>query len=93
MNRIDTRALGMAVVALGGGRLRASAPIDYAVGLTDVISLGEQADQARPLAFIHARTEAQFEQTAAVNRNAVQVGEAKAEVPPSVYRRITLADV
>ncbi len=93
VNRIDTRALGMAVVALGGGRLRASAPIDYAVGLTDVISLGEQADQARPLAFIHARTEAQFEQTAAVIRNAVQVGEAKAEVPPSVYRRITLADV
>ena len=93
VKRIDTRALGMAVVALGGGRLRASDPIDYAVGLTDVISLGEQTDKERPLAFIHARTEAQFEQTAAVIRNAVQVGDARAEVPPSVYRRITLADV
>ncbi len=93
VNRIDTRALGMAVVALGGGRLRAADPIDYAVGLTDVISLGEQTDKERPLAIIHARTEAQFEQTAAVIRNAVQVGDARAEVPPSVYRRITLADV
>lgn len=93
VNQIDTRALGMAVVALGGGRLRASAPIDYAVGLTDVISLGEQTDKERPLAFIHARTEAQFEQTAAVIRNAVQVSDARAEVPPSVYRRITLEDV
>lgn len=93
VNRIDTRALGMAVVALGGGRLRAADPIDYAVGLTDVISLGEQADKERPLAFIHARNEAQFEQTAAVIRHAVQVGDARAEVPPSVYRRITLADV
>jgi thymidine phosphorylase len=90
---MDTRALGMAVVALGGGRLRATDPIDYAVGLTDVISLGEKVDKERPLAWVHARTEAQYEQTAAVIRNAIRVGDAVATLPPAVYRRITLADV
>jgi len=93
IQQIDTRALGMAVVALGGGRLRAANEIDYAVGLTEVISLGELADSTRPVAWVHARSEAQFEQTAAVIRNAIQVGEASMTLPPSVYRRITLADI
>ena len=34
VTRIDTRAVGMAVVALGGGRTRPQDPIDHAVGLT-----------------------------------------------------------
>ena len=93
IQQIDTRALGMSVVALGGGRLRAADEIDYAVGLTEVISLGELADSTRPVAWVHARSEAQFEQTAAVIRNAIQVGEASMTLPPSVYRRITLADI
>ena len=93
IQQIDTRALGMAVVALGGGRLRAADEIDHAVGLTEVISLGELADSTRPVAWVHARSEAQFEQTAAVIRNAIQVGEASMTLPPSVYRRITLADI
>lgn len=93
IHQIDTRALGMAVVALGGGRLRAADPIDYAVGLTDVMSLGELADHERPLAWVHARTEAQYEQTAAILRQAMQVSDAAVTLPPSVYRRISLADV
>ena len=93
IQQIDTRALGMAVVALGGGRLRAANEIDYAVGLTEVISLGELADSTRPVAWVHARSEAQDEQTAAVIRNAIQVGEVSMTLPPSVYRRITLADI
>ncbi|VTN13828.1 Thymidine phosphorylase [Raoultella terrigena] len=31
---MDTRALGMAVVSMGGGRRQASDPIDYSVGFT-----------------------------------------------------------
>nr|MBA2816297.1 Thymidine phosphorylase [Candidatus Pantoea persica] len=37
---MDTRALGMAVVAMGGGRQRASDAIDYSVGLSETIALG-----------------------------------------------------
>ncbi len=35
-SRIDTRAVGMAVVALGGGRTRPQDSIDHSVGLTDL---------------------------------------------------------
>ena len=40
ISAMDTRALGMAVVSLGGGRRRASDAIDYSVGLTEVARLG-----------------------------------------------------
>lgn len=52
---MDTRALGMTVVSMGGGRRRASDNIDYAVGLSDIIALGEEAGQRKPLAVIHVR--------------------------------------
>lgn len=53
---MDTRALGMAVVAMGGGRRQASDTIDYSVGFTDMARLGDQVDGQRPLAVIHAKT-------------------------------------
>ena len=51
---IDTRALGLAVVELGGGRRRASDPIDHAVGLEGLIGLGASVEPDTPLARIHA---------------------------------------
>ncbi len=51
---IDTRALGLAVVELGGGRRRASDTIDYAVGLDWLAGLGRHVDGETPIARIHA---------------------------------------
>jgi thymidine phosphorylase len=55
---IDTRAVGLAVVALGGGRTRAEDRIDHAVGLTDLAELGSEVGPDRPLAMLHARDDA-----------------------------------
>lgn len=93
VSSINTRDIGLAVVALGGGRVRAADPIDYAVGLSAVIGLGEYADDCKPLAFIHARTEEQYEQTARLIRNAICISEEKPQIPPAIYRRISLADM
>jgi thymidine phosphorylase len=53
---IDTRAVGVAVVELGGGRRRASDVIDHAVGFSGLAALGDEVG-ARPLATVHARDE------------------------------------
>jgi thymidine phosphorylase len=53
---IDVRALGMAIVGLGGGRTQPGQAIDHAVGLTEVARIGELAGAGeRPLAVVHAR--------------------------------------
>ena len=54
---IDTRAVGLAVVALGGGRTRPQDPVDPLVGLTALAEVGaEVAPGGAPLAIVHART-------------------------------------
>jgi thymidine phosphorylase len=56
VSAIDTRAVGLAVVTLGGGRTRPQDPIDPAVGLTALAEIGSDVGPDRPLAMVHART-------------------------------------
>jgi thymidine phosphorylase len=81
---VDVRAVGLAVVALGGGRTRESDPVDHSVGLTDVAAPGEEvAPGGRPLAMVHAADEDAAERAAAALRAAyVLDDEAPKEAPP-----------
>lgn len=90
---MDTRELGLAVVAMGGGRRSAGDKLDYAVGLTDFIRLGQGVDADKPIAMIHAQTEEQYAQAASMVQAAVRIGGERPEALPEVYRRITLADL
>ena len=85
---VDTRALGVAVVALGGGRTRVQDPVDPAVGLSDVAGPGDRTGpHAAPLAIVHARTEEAAEAAADAVRAAFAVGHsAPAPVPPIARR-------
>lgn len=91
VSSMDTRALGMAVVSMGGGRQRASDSIDYSVGLSEMITLGERADTQRPLAIIHASSEASWQQAAAAVKAAVMLSDSAPEVTPVVYCRVSAA--
>jgi thymidine phosphorylase len=72
---IDTRALGLAVVALGGGRTRPQDAIDPAVGLTRLAGIGTRIEPGTPLAVVHARDAARAEAAAARLRAAYAIGE------------------
>jgi thymidine phosphorylase len=74
ITRVDTRAVGMAVVALGGGRTRPQDPVDHAVGLTRLAGPGDHVGPDRPLAIVHARTRAQADEVIARLRVAYTVG-------------------
>ncbi len=90
---MDTRALGMAVVGMGGGRRVASDTIDYSVGLAEMIRLGQVADMQQPLAMIHANNEAQWQQAADEVLAAITIGDTAPVATPDVYRRISAQDV
>ncbi|CAN5409268.1 thymidine phosphorylase [soil metagenome] len=62
---IDTRAVGLAVVVLGGGRTRPQDPVDPAVGLVDLAALGIDVGPGRPLGVVHARTNDDADRAAA----------------------------
>ncbi|MFB1085465.1 thymidine phosphorylase [Vibrio diabolicus] len=92
VSAMDTRAIGMAVVAMGGGRRVATDEIDYAVGFDEFIRLGEVADSDKPLAVIHARSEEQWEEAAKALRSAIKVG-GEYTPTPEVYRQIRAEDI
>ena len=52
---MDTRAIGLAVIALGGGRLRAADAIDARVGYSHLSAIGSAVQRHEPLARVHAR--------------------------------------
>jgi thymidine phosphorylase len=80
---IAVRELGVAVLELGGGRLREDQGIDHAVGLVDVAALAEEVGPGgRPLAVVHARDAAGAERAAERVRAAFDVGEPPAAQPP-----------
>jgi thymidine phosphorylase len=86
VSRIDTRAVGMVVVALGGGRTRPQDPVDHAVGLTHLAGVGDTVDADHPLAVVHARTAAQARQAAELLRAAYTVGGRSSTTEPVLDR-------
>jgi thymidine phosphorylase len=55
ISAIDTRGVGMGVVALGGGRRMPTDTIDHAVGFDRLLGLGTRVGIGTPLARLHAR--------------------------------------
>jgi thymidine phosphorylase len=74
ITRIDARAVGLVVAALGGGRQAIEDLVDPAVGLADVCGIGERVGPDRPIAVVHARSRGAAEAAAAALRRAVSVG-------------------
>jgi len=54
LSEVDTRAVGNAIIELGGGRRSVGEDLDLSVGLTDVAPIGTLLDAGRPLAVVHA---------------------------------------
>ena len=57
LQQVDTRAVGSAIIELGGGRRRVGDVLDLSVGFSDIAAIGTALDRERPLAIVHAASE------------------------------------
>lgn len=73
---VDGEALGLTVVDLGGGRRVETDEINPAVGLTEVVRLGQRVEKGQPLARVHAAREGQADRAAEAVRAAIAYGDA-----------------
>jgi thymidine phosphorylase len=55
---VDTRAIGNAIIELGGGRRQVGEKLDLSVGFSSIAPIGTELDSKTPLAVIHAASEA-----------------------------------
>jgi len=84
---IATREIGLAVVALGGGRTRAEDGIDHSVGFTKLISVGTSVSNDTVLGFVHARTQTDAEAASAHLRRSYTIGDATPIMRPLIHDR------
>ena len=88
---MDARKVGLALVALKGGRTRADQKIDFAVGFTDFIKVGQPVSAETPLCIAHTRDQAQLDAATALLREAIVIGDgdvAPTGSEPAVRERI-----
>jgi thymidine phosphorylase len=88
VQEIATRDIGVAVVAVGGGRTSPEQRIDHAVGVSGLAALGDRVDAGRPLGVLHVRTEDAFTFGAAALRRAYSIGDTPVDPGPVVVERI-----
>jgi len=86
--QVEPRAIGHAIIALGGGRTKAEDVVDPAVGVVIPVKPGQRVARGQLLATIHARDEAGATAADAVVRKAIRMGE-RASPLPLVSHRIT----
>jgi thymidine phosphorylase len=85
---IDTRAIGIAVVELGGGRVGATDTIDHSVGFTALAGLGAKIGKDAPLGVVHARDESAADRATKSLRAAYRLGDGAPSANKVVYERI-----
>jgi thymidine phosphorylase len=88
ISAIDVRAVGNAVVELGGGRRKVIDAIDYGVGLTQVKSIGDSVSPDIPFAFVHAATRDSADSIGAKLRAAITIEESATTVGPVILKRL-----
>lgn len=85
---MDTRAIGMAIVGLGGGRKRSGDAIDHRVGLSGFCMVGDSVSKGDVLLTIHAADEVAWQLAAEELLAAIIIGR-KTDALPAVYELIS----
>jgi thymidine phosphorylase len=83
---IDTRAVGFAVIALGGGRTSHEQDIDPAVGFDRLLPRGAKVERGDPIALVHAADAARAEAAARALQRAFTIGDGEPQAPALVER-------
>lgn len=89
---MDTRAIGLCVVGLGGGRKCFEDSIDHRVGLSGFCLVGESVHRGDPLVTIHAADESSWQEAAERLVDCFVIGRSK-DVLPAVYEHISRKDL
>jgi pyrimidine-nucleoside phosphorylase len=93
VQRVEPRAIGWAIVELGGGRTRVEDEVDPAVGFVITAKPGHEVRRGEPLASVFARDAAGAAEGLAALAEAIVIGEARPGVPPLVSHRVTASGV
>jgi thymidine phosphorylase len=86
---MDTRAVGNAIIELGGGRRQVGEKLNLTVGFSEIAAIGTELNADHPLAIVHAASEADADKA---TQNIQKACKTEAAVPaerPVIYEVLT----
>ncbi len=86
---VNVRAVGNAIIELGGGRRQVGEALDLAVGLSDVARIGTLLDGETPLAVVHAASDDDAALAEKLLLEACTVQEEVPQAAPVVHEKIS----
>ena len=85
---MNARQIGMAVVALGGGRAHADSAINYSVGLTEMIDVGTPIRAGGTLCIVHAASDDEADRAVDIVRQAIRIEDSAPDGRPVIMHRV-----
>jgi thymidine phosphorylase len=86
---VDTRAIGNAIIELGGGRRQVSDELDLSVGFTNIAKIGMDLGDQGTLAVIHAANVNDADRAAQNVLNAYSLGDSAPATRPVIVDILT----
>lgn len=88
VSAMQTRNLGLAIIGLKGGRIRADQKLDYATGFSEFCQIGDYVDNQKPICFIHAQTEEDWNIAAAEIKANLTISDNAPQLNPTIIEKI-----
>ncbi|HOW97670.1 MAG TPA: thymidine phosphorylase [Kiritimatiellia bacterium] len=85
---VDAERVGKACVILGAGRTKTDDKVDFAVGVSGLMQVGEKVTKGQPLVVIHANDENRLEEARKLLDGAFTIRKGAVKEPPLVYETI-----
>lgn len=83
--QMDTRAIGMSVVGLGGGRTAPTQTVDHSVGFDRILPLGVKVNRGEVIARVHAKNESDAQRATAQFAQSITYSEEAPKETPILY--------
>lgn len=88
VSEMSTRDVGLSIIGLKGGRTRPDQSLDFATGFVDFCQIGDKLDNSKPIAYIHAQTEEDFNKASAELIKTVKTSEQKPVLNKPIIEKV-----
>jgi len=89
LSSVDTRAIGNAIVELGGGRSHLDDSLDLSVGIGNILPIGTIVSKGQNLCEVHAQNRSSAELARRTILRAIKMSEDAPALNPTVLERLT----
>jgi len=90
---VDAEQIGRACLVLGAGRTRTDDTVDPAVGISDLVKIGEHVTAGQPLAILHANEESRLAEALRLLSGAITLGDQPPAPAPLILDTLSEEDV